>query len=360
MGLCPTMAPSTPFVQRPSFACRINQLPARENWPWGEGMVAAGAIMDAIQALRRLPNTKQRRQELEGRLRHAQSSVRDEMGVVSTRFDLTDFIRHARQSVGGKSLPLALGRFADLAQSPEPEALREQARRIAAKSPLSSIVGSTMVDEDGKVVAKSPGMFGDESDSEVALRHLVARNEGLRRQTAVRGLIEPARHVFQAEHPLGEHHLHVIVAMTPFVPADRVDLVTMALARFFGGDFFSSLHVLVPQLENSLRQILKHAGIDPSAIQSDMTQEDRTLSVMLKNERGPLEGILGPAIVLEIEDLFVFRAGPVLRHRVAHGLVSADECYETDSIYACWFMYRFLCLPLFPHWEAVAERLDQL
>ena len=33
MGLCPTMAPSTPFVHRPSFACRINQLPARENWP---------------------------------------------------------------------------------------------------------------------------------------------------------------------------------------------------------------------------------------------------------------------------------------------------------------------------------------
>ena len=34
MGLCPTMEPSTPFVQRPSFACRINQLPARKNWPW--------------------------------------------------------------------------------------------------------------------------------------------------------------------------------------------------------------------------------------------------------------------------------------------------------------------------------------
>ena len=33
MGLCPTMAPSTPFVQRPSFDCRINQLPARKNWP---------------------------------------------------------------------------------------------------------------------------------------------------------------------------------------------------------------------------------------------------------------------------------------------------------------------------------------
>ena len=37
MGLCPTMEPSTPFVQRPSFACHINQLPARKNWPWHLG-----------------------------------------------------------------------------------------------------------------------------------------------------------------------------------------------------------------------------------------------------------------------------------------------------------------------------------
>ena len=91
-----------------------------------------------------------------------------------------------------------------------------------------------------------------------------------------------------------------------------------------------------------------------------MTQEDRSLSVMLNKERGPLEGILGPAIVFEIENLFDFRAGPVLRHRLAHGLVSADECYDTDSIYACWFIFRFYCLPLFPLWEEVAQRLNQL
>ena len=35
----PTMAPSTPFVQRPSFDCRINQLPARKNWPLGRQRV---------------------------------------------------------------------------------------------------------------------------------------------------------------------------------------------------------------------------------------------------------------------------------------------------------------------------------
>ena len=151
-----------------------------------------------------------------------------------------------------------------------------------------------------------------------------------------------------------------VVDETDFVPADRVDLVTMGLARFFGGDFFSALHILVPQLKHSLRHILKHAGVDPSAIRSDMTQEDRTLSAMLNNERGPLEEILGTAIVFEIENLFDFRGGPTLRHRLAHGLVSAGECYDTDSIYACWFIFRLFCLPLFPHWEEVAKRLNQL
>lgn len=102
--------------------------------------------------------------------------------------------------------------------------------------------------------------------------------------------------------------------MTPFVPADRVDLVTTGFARFLGGDFFSALHILVPQLENTLRHILKHAGLDPSV--------------------------------------------PALRHQLAHGLISASECYGTDSIYACWFIFRLYCLPLFPQWDHLARRLD--
>ena len=325
----------------------------------GEGMVAASFIMDAIKALRRLPATKQRRQALEKRLRLAQASVRDEMGVIATKIDLTKDVKDARRRVVGVSLAQALAEFADMAASPDPDALREHASKQAGENLLSSLMPTTVVDEDGKVVAKSPGFLGDENDSELALRHLIVQNEGFRRQTDVRGSIEPARQLIQSEHPLDRRDLRPIVEMTPLVPADRVDLVTTGFARFFGGDFFSALHILVPQLENILRHILKQAGVEPSAIQSDMTQESRTLTVMLTNERETLERILGPAIVFEIENLFDYRAGPALRHQLAHGLVSAGQCYDSDSIYACWFMFRLCCLPLFPHWQHVAARLDQ-
>ena len=125
------------------------------------------------------------------------------------------------------------------------------------------------------------------------LRLDIVRNEGLRRHIDVHGLIEPARQMIQSEHPIDQRDLRPIVEMTPFVPDDRVDLITTGFVRFFNGDFFSALHILVPQLENTLRHILKITGVDPSTIKSDMTQESRTLSVLLTRERESLEGILG-------------------------------------------------------------------
>lgn len=42
-----------------------------------DGMIAASWLMDAIEALRRLPKTKERRAELEAKLRKAQASILD-------------------------------------------------------------------------------------------------------------------------------------------------------------------------------------------------------------------------------------------------------------------------------------------
>jgi len=314
----------------------------------GKGMIAASSIMDAIKALRQLPDTQQRRHELKEKLRDAQSSVRDEMGVISTQFDLTEYVEYAQRNVHGVTLAHALRRFADLVQSPDPDELRDEARRIAEQNSILSMMPSTHVEEDGKVIAKSPGSLGDAEDSDLALRHLIVQNENLRRHIDVQGLIEPARQRIQFEHPIDRCDLRSIVEMTPFVPADRVELVTTGLMRFFGDDFFSALHILVPQLEHSLRHILKMTGVEPSSIQSDMTQQSRTLSSILNRERKSLEEILGTAIVFEIENLFDFRGGPALRHELAHGLITDAQCNGSDSIYACWFMYRLCFLPLFP------------
>ena len=331
---------------------------ARAEAPDCTQAVAAALYMDAIEALRKLPNTGPRRSELKEKMRRAQVSANNEMAEISTEIDLTEHARHSVRAVGGQSLSEALKNFVTLARSPGPDDLREEGKRVAKEYPLPAIIPQSIIDEDGKVIAKSPGLSGEGSDDELAMRHLILRNEGMRRSLVAEGSIEPARRQIQSEHAIDIHTLGPVVELTPYVPDDRVRLVTTGLFRFFAGDFYSALHILGLQLEHSLRCVLELADIDPTTIRSDMTQENRTLSVMLEKERGPLEKFLTPAVVFEIENLFDFRGGPSLRHRLAHGLVPAAEFHTPDAIYACWFMFRLYCLPLLPDWDKVAQKLD--
>lgn len=324
-----------------------------------KGMTASSWLMDAIKALRSIPGTKARRAELEAKLREAQATIADEMGTVSTQIDIGDLVDHARKAVGDLTLAQALFEFANLERSPAAEKLREDALKQAEESPLSSIIPMSIHDHEGKVVAKSPGLGGGAED-ETAMRHLMARGEGFRRQLAASGMIEPARRLIMSEHPVEACDLLLLAEYSPFVPPGYEDIFALGFARFFGGDYISALHILVPQLENALRHVLKQVAIDTSSMQSDMTQENRTLSVMLGKDRAALEKIFGPAITLEIENLFDFEGGPSLRHQIAHGLLSASSCHSYDAIYACWFIFRLCCLPLFHHWQQVADSYARL
>ena len=325
----------------------------------GRGMIAASHLTDAIAELRRVPNTGHRRRELETELRAAQAGSLDEMGTVSTEIDFTELVIHARRRVAGMSLAQSLAGFATLEKSPDPDSLSEAARKQANENPLSSIMSHQIVDDEGKVITTSPGISSDDEDGALALRHIIVRNEDIRRNLVAQGQIDPARRVIQIEHPLDERDFIPITEMSPFVPGNRANMFALGFARFFGGDFISALHILVPQMENSLRYVLKQHGIDSSVIHNDMTQENRSLSSLLDNEREALEKIFGPPIVFEIDNLFNFRGGPALRNRVAHGSMSDDACHSAEAVYACWFVFHLCCLPLFPHWQDVAEALGR-
>lgn len=139
-----------------------------------KGMAASSFLMDAIKALRSIPGTKDRRAEVEAKLREAQASIADEMGPISTQIDISDLVDHARKAVGELTLTQALFEFANLESSPAPEKLHEEAIKQAEKNPLSSIIPMSIHDDEGKVVAKSPGLGGGDED-ETAMRHVIAR-----------------------------------------------------------------------------------------------------------------------------------------------------------------------------------------
>ena len=72
--------------------------------------------------------------------------------------------------------------------------------------------------------------------------------------------IESARRQIAEEHDVQFDDMLGIVVNSPFVPTDRAKLVSQGLLSGWAGDFVVATHLLVPQVENSLRHALRVRG----------------------------------------------------------------------------------------------------
>lgn len=302
--------------------------------------------------------TKQRRNELRKRLIDVQARTLDDFSPIGERIEIADIVEKVREAISGKPMADALRTLALASLSPEPSKLRREVLDVVKKSPLSTLFSTSMLDRQGKVTFQSPGLSGDDTaEHEEGVRFQIMQHEDLRRGLLVSSTLAPARAIINAEHEITPEKLLPLAQASPFVPPGHEFVFAQGFGRWFGGDSISAASILVPQLENSLRYLLINAGEDVTTMKNDGTQEDRSISSLFDNMREQLVQVLGDPIVFEIENVFLFRGGPALRHAVAHGQLSARGFYSATAEYGAWFIFQLCCLPLIGRWSEIEVAL---
>lgn len=326
----------------------------------GSAAAQAHWTRKAIGELRAAGGFKDRIAKLRAELRDLQDASLDEFGQFTIPMDLTEERQGTIELFDGLTLPDILIRFALFSMSPKVDELRCQALESRKNSVFGSMFGASYSDHEGKTVAETPAAPLDSEPDEAWFKEQSLQYLDIRRHQIVGGFIEPARRTVMLRFPLEERHFGPIVSMSPFVPPGHEHLFALGFARFWQGDGASAAHLLIPQLENSLRYVLLNANRESSKIKPDLLQEDRSLSGLLQGLRPELEEIFGADLVNEIDLLFNHRPGPALRHEMAHGKMSAGVCYHPNGVYACWLIYQLTCLPLVRHWkDKVAPAIEQ-
>ena len=93
---------------------------------------------------------------------------------------------------------------------------------------------------------------------------------------------------------------------------------------------------------------MKLSGQDVSIFDdATQTQKDRTLSSLFSEMRNELDAAFTKPITFDIENLFLLRPGPALRHELAHGLIGDGTPYGGDAIYGCWLIFRLCMISLY-------------
>jgi hypothetical protein len=322
-------------------------------------MVASSLLSDAISELHGIPGKKDRRKELRHRLIDVQAGISEEMSLFSHPLDLEDLAKDIERAMSLPSLRDKLFAFAALDRSPDPADLVANASKSISEHPLASLFGASHHDHEGKVVHRTRGAgFGDAAD-DTAIQDHVAQDEGIRRQITAE-LIEVARRVIARDNFLSIDTFARLVAHSPFVPNDLIRTFSHGFLRYFQGDFVSGLYILTPLLENSLRHLLKAHGHDVTIFDDTMqTQQDRTISSLFEQMRNELDAALSAAITTDIENVFLKKPGPHLRHALSHGLLRDGDPYGHDAIYGCWLIFRLCLIPLFPFREQLHLPFDE-
>lgn len=304
--------------------------------------VAASHLADAVEVFRRAgeSETAEIVHEL---LLESQEKAMGEMGLVEAEVDLTDSATEAREAVSNIELVDALRAFAMITLPPKIQNLKEETEEIVDDYPMGALLPNTIVNEEGKTVAKRGPMTGPDAEEEAIKAEMMMASQ---RQylLQVHGLILPALEKITREHRVTLRTLIVLCQYNPIVPPGRELIFARGLYRGFQGDYISSSNLLVPQIEHTLRYLLMKSGVITSSLQSDGIQEEYSLNTLLHMEE--TEAILGKDMVFTLNSLLNSKFGSNFRHKTAHGLLDDNQFGSAASIYTWWLVLHLIFRPI--------------
>lgn len=309
-------------------------------------MAAATFLKDGVEALRRARAKRERVEEVKAKLAEFQELSLGEMKSFEYSQDISEMVKGAQEHVTGLDLLDALRRFSlgyplvDLAD------LKETVVKNANEFPLQHLFGGSVVDNKGRSTVQLPvilGLEGAEADNAIEgemFSNLSKFQWGIR----VQGFIEPARVQILNEHHPDLRDLAFLVQNNPFVPPGHEGVFLRGLHAGFHGDFLVAAHLLVPQIENSMRFVLEGNGVDISNLMSDGTQPVKILGPLF--DIPETTQIFGESLVFELRGLLIEKRGAEFRNRIAHGFTSEAECYTSAPVILWWLVLRLCLIPV--------------
>ncbi|MBJ9425143.1 DUF4209 domain-containing protein [Acinetobacter seifertii] len=308
----------------------------------------------ALTAYRAISNKDRERLGLEGKLQDIQNkiietgkaSLEDAIFIHNEKIDASDIVKRVLELVGGKPDPLnALISFAKLCPEPNYSALEKRANEFFNQSFFAGLFGGKHFEHDGRVIGKTPAINRQESpespQNQIAIKGQMLKTYTNDVSNFVINIIMPALNQINGEHQINKALLRKICEESPIIPKDRLNLMVEGLWYGFEFEFAAAVHLLCPQLENIVRQLIKAKGGITATHDINGIVNEVGLSTLM--ERPEALEVFGKNQSFEIECIFTESLGFNLRNKVAHGLLNdAEALNSTECVFAWYMIFRLV------------------
>ena len=317
-------------------------------------MVANSFYKLALQRYREIPNSYRNTLQIDQKLDTVQEKITqsgllitDELKLISTeQMNISELQEQSINHVKDKQTAFESLLYFSGVSSCNFESIWKSTESYIQNSVVSSLFGETSVSLDGRKISSIPPLALDGNNrNEVILKNAI-KNFGIHMHLAVKGCILPALNQIQEEHIFPKDFLVDLCKLSDLVPEKREILVANALYQGFECDFRSAIHLLAPQVENMVRQLLKRNGLVTTHTGQNGIENEMGLSSLVSIDGA--RKILGDDLWFELQAVFTDSLSANLRNEVGHGLLDDDTSNFLYSVYAWWMILRLVVRDVIP------------
>lgn len=303
----------------------------------GAGDFFANAINSFRQA-----GEKDKAEEAHTKFLFWQKESKKHMKKVSFSVDIAEQVKLAENTISGKSLNEALNCLAFGTGFFSKTLLEKEIVETIRKNPFPHIIQTYYTEDDGRITAKKECLLDcDQEKQKDSIEKIMFQKLSHLQMERASSFIEPCRNTVYCEHVPTLVDLQFLVKDSPFVPIGHTEIFIRGIHAGLKGDFIIASYLLVPQIENSIRNILHINDVVTSNLDADMIQKEKPLgALLLKPETIDL---FGEDCIFELRCLLIEATGYNYRNMLAHGFISSDKCFSFAAYNVWWFIIR-MCL----------------
>lgn len=281
-------------------------------------LVASSFYGEALSCYRNLGGSKDKEDELKIKIQACKEKARDnDFSPISVEVELPPGLAELRKQIVESGVQAALE---ILSVHPQfiPNIYSIYDRLEVSKREhvfLHLLAGSVMDEDGGEIPYRTP-----EEKDEFHFDH----SADMDCLFIVETMVLPILLELSENGDLNAEVLSEFLVEGDLISEEDIKLIKVGIERFFEMDYVSCIHVLVPRLEEVIRSILPFLGLPTTAVMDNGVIRQKQLDTVLKTPE--LHMALGERETYYLDKVLNRRYGNRLRHRVAHGLLSFDDC----------------------------------
>lgn len=296
-------------------------------------------LKTAIKIFKEIGNSGNRIEEIHRMLLDYQTKFITEFkpSFQEIEINIDDIVKEVKSRLEGKQLNEAIYTLAFICKPPSKNYIKQQTEKNIQENPFEILFSYVTVNKMGKEIGNNPSLEEKMYENASCCQQFLA------------SFIQIAIKQILSEHSVKISDFCAIVTNNPFVPKGREKIYARGLHAGLTGDFLIAAHLLIPQIEHSLRCLLSERNIITSWIDDKNIQDEYIMSKIFKDHITDLDAIFGEDITFNLIGVLNRKGyGANLRNLVAHGFMDIEDFDELSVVYLWWLTLHLCYLDIKP------------